>query len=237
MVKGKDNSLLVEFDFVVDLDLAMFKFMRENYYKSPMVNHDFLRLNNEMVIVYNMLNRSKINPLEYIIPNQDTTQLYNSLLDDEDNYKKLLSYANAYDTFPLMITFLKEASSVSIDILCKNEIEKDFINNLNPIIHTVIEPDKKNIKLSDYTVLYIKYFKNAEDYNNIFGKHIYIPAAKFNMEPDKDMVNLYFVSKYGSKNEIHLIDLYKRVKYRFLNRRVDSNDNIIDVRNGESNNV
>jgi hypothetical protein len=51
------------------------------------------------------------------------------------------------------------------------------------------------------------------------------------------MVNLYFVSKYGSKNEIHLIDLYKKVKYRFLNRRVDSNDNIIDVRNGESNNV
>ena len=151
MVKGKDNSLLVEFDFVVDLDLAMFKFMRENYYKSSMVNHDFLRLNNEMVIVYNMLNRSKINPLEYIIPNQDTTQLYNSLLNNEDNYKKLLSYASAYDTFPLMITFLKEASSVSIDILCKNEIEKDFINNLNPIIHTVIEPDKKNIKLSDYT--------------------------------------------------------------------------------------
>ena len=215
MVKGKDNSLLVEFEFVVDLDLAMFKFIKDNYFNSNMVNHDFLALNREVDIIYNMLYRSHINPLEYLIPNKDTTNLYWDLLNNEDNFRKLLSYAKAYDTFGLMITFLREASSVSIDILCRNEIEQEFIHNLNPIIHTRVIPNREDVPLVDYTAIYIKYFPYAANYNNLEGKHIYIAAAKFNMERNKDMVNGNLVKLFGQTNEIHLIDLYKNVKFRF----------------------
>lgn len=223
MIKGKDNSLLVEFDFVVDLDLAMFKFVRERYYKSKEVHKQFISLRDENLIIYNMLNRSHENPLEYLFPKNDTENMYHQLLNDPEWHTELLSYAKAYDTFGLMVTFLKEASSVTLDILCKNDIEHNFIKNLNPIISTIIS-NKKDVDLDDYTALYIKYFSNALDYPTISGKHIYIPAARFNMEPGKDMVNVDLISKFGQENQVHLIDLYRKVKYRFLSR-VSNNSN------------
>ena len=234
MIKGKDNTLLVEFEFVVDLDMAMFKFIKENYFSSPMVHHDFLSLNDEFLISYNMLNRSYINPLIYIIPDMDTDQMYYDLLNDPVQYSMLLTYAKVYDTFGLMITFLREASSVSIDILCRNDMEKEFINNLNPILSTVVEPDKSKIDLSNYTALYIKYFENAKEYVNLEGKHIYIPAARYNMEPGQDTVNIELSGVFGELNEIHLIDLYRYVKYRFHSRKVDDSGNVVIVE--ESNN-
>ena len=42
---GHDNELLVEFEFLVDLDLAMFKFVKDKYRDSPFVNQQFI---NEM---------------------------------------------------------------------------------------------------------------------------------------------------------------------------------------------
>lgn len=221
MVKGKDNSLLVEFEFVIDLDLAMFKFIRDNYYSSEYVYHEFLSVKDEREIIYNLLSRKHINPLEYIIPNKDTTQMYYELMNDDNNYSRLLSYATAYDTFGLMITFLKEASSVSIDILCKNQIEADFIKSLNPILNTVIYPSRFDVPLNLYTAIYTKYFYYMTNYNQVQGKHIYIPAAKYNMEEDRNCVNLRLTQLFSDVNEIHLIDLYRYVKYRFQNNEED----------------
>ncbi len=224
MVKGKDNSLLVEFEFVVDLDLAMFKFIRDNYFSSDMVNHDFLSVKDEREVIYNMLNRSHINPLEYIIPGQDTTELYWDLLNNEGNFVNLLKYATAYDTFALMITYLREASSVSIDILCKNKLEEEFIHKLNPIIQTIVVPNRKDVNLNNYSALYVKYYPYLSNYSPIEGKHIFVPAARFNMEPGKDMVSSMFVKLYGQSNELHIIDLYRNVKFRFTDLEEESED-------------
>ena len=223
MVMGKDNSLLVEFEFVIDLDLAMFKFIRDNYFNSEYVYHEFLSLTDEKEIIFNLLSRKHINPLEYIILNRDTTNLYNTLMNDEYQYKKLLNYATTYDTFGLMITFLREASSVSIDILCKNQIEADFIKSLNPMLNTVIYPSRFTVPLGLYTAIYSKYFYYLTNYHQVQGKHIYIPAAKYNMEENQDCVNLTLTKLFSDVNEIHLIDLYRGVKYRFPPKEEDNN--------------
>ena len=80
MVMGKDNSLLVEFEFVIDLDLAMFRFIRDNYFESEYVYHEFLSVPDEQEVIFNLLSRKHINPLEYIIPGRDTTTMYHSLI-------------------------------------------------------------------------------------------------------------------------------------------------------------
>lgn len=223
MVMGKDNSLLVEFEFVIDLDLAMFRFIRDNYFESEYVYHEFLSVPDEQEVIFNLLSRKHINPLEYIIPDRDTTTMYHSLMEDEELYKKLLSYATAYDTFGLMITFLKEASSVSIDILCKNQLEADFIKSLNPMLNTVIYPSRFAVPLGLYTAIYTKYFYYLTNYQQVQGKHIYIPAAKYNMEENQNCVNLTLTGLFSDVNEIHLIDLYTHVKYRFPIKEEDNN--------------
>jgi hypothetical protein len=48
----KDNTLLVEFEFVVDLDLAMLKFIRDNYGDSDMVDKRLINLNSSYTAGY-----------------------------------------------------------------------------------------------------------------------------------------------------------------------------------------
>lgn len=220
--KRKDNVLLVEFEFVVDLDLAMYRYMKDRYYQSDMVDKKFLSIKDEREIIFKLLSRPHISPLELIIPDYDSSSIYYDLIDNEENYKDLLSYATAYDTFALMITFLKEASSVDITILCKSKLEEEFIHKLNPILRTVVIPEKQNVPIGLYTAIYMKYFINTLLYKNLKGKHIYIPAAKFNMEENKDMPQGAYVKLFGDTNEIHLIDLYRFVKYRYSKK---GNDN------------
>lgn len=210
-----DNELLVEFESLVDLDLAMYKFVKDKYSQSEYVDQGFINEKDERKIIYTLLNRKHINPLEIIIPGSETTNLYLDIMNN--HYEELLSYATAYDTFGLMITFLNNASSVGITVWCKSKLEEDFIKNLNPILNTIIIPNRRDIVLSKYTVIYVKYIAYLAEYNEVIGKHIYIASAKYNMEEDKDMVSS-LCCLYSDVNIFHLIDLYTEVKYRYLRK-------------------
>lgn len=207
-----DNELLVEFEFVVDLDLALYKFIKDNYSSSKYVNELFMKMNNEEAIIYNLLNRKNINPLNLIMPGYDVDGLYNEIMTNK--YEDLLSYASTYDTFPLMVTFLKSASSVDLDIWCRSKLESDFIKSLNSKVDTIIVPKREDININKYSALYVKYIPSLNEYKNLNGKHIYIPAAKWNMDREKNIVSMECVPFSGT-NVIHLIDLYKRVKFRY----------------------
>lgn len=219
-----DNELLVEFESLIDLDLAMYKFIRDKYSNSEYVDQEFINEKDERAIIYTLLNRKHINPLEIIMPEVETTNLYLDIMDN--HYEELLQYATAYDTFGLMITFLNNASSISITVLCKSKIEEDFIKKLNPVLNTTIVQNKRDVDLSKYTVIYVKYIAYLAEYRNIRGKHIYIPAAKYNMEEDKDMVSsLCYL--YSDVNIIHLTDLYTKIKYRYLKKGNENNEDLL----------
>lgn len=210
-----DNELLVEFESLIDLDFAMYKFIKDKYSNSEYVDQKFINEKDERAIIYALLNRKHINPLEIIMPGLETTNLYYDIINN--HYEELLDYATAYDTFGLMITFLNSASSVAITVLCKSKLEEDFIKNLNPILNTIIIPNRRDVVLSKYTVMYVKYIAYLAQYSEIKGKHIYIAAAKFNMEEDKDMVSS-LCCLYSDVNIFHLIDLYTEIKYRYLKK-------------------
>lgn len=212
----RDNELLVEFESIIDLDLAMYKFIKDKYSNSEYVDQKIINEKDERVIIYSLLNRKHINPLEIIMPGLETTNLYFDIMNN--HYEELLEYATAYDTFGLMITFLNNASSIGITVWCKSKIEEEFIKKLNPILNTIVIPNRRDIVLSRYTVMYVKYIAYLAEYNSIQGKHIYIAAAKYNMEEDKDMVSS-LCCLYSDVNIFHLIDLYTMVKYRYLNKK------------------
>ena len=216
-----DNELLVEFESLIDLDLAIYKFIKDKYSSSKYVDQKFINEKDERSVIYALLNRKHINPLEIIMPGLETTNLYFDIINN--HYEELLNYATAYDTFGLMIAFLNNASSIGITVWCKSKLEEDFIKKLNPILNTIIIPNRRDIVLSKYTVMYVKYIAYLTEYSTIKGKHIYIAAAKYNMEEDKDMVNsLCYL--YSDVNILHLIDLYTTIKYRYLRKRGNENN-------------
>ena len=218
-----DNELLVEFESLIDLDLAMYKFIKDKYSNSEYVDQNFINEKDERVIIYALLNRKHINPLEIIMPEYNTTNLYLDIMNN--HYEELLKYATAYDTFGLMITFLNNASSVNITVWCKSKLESDFIKNLNPRLNTIIIPSRKDIPLFRYTVIYVKYIAYLAEYSTITGKHIYIAAAKYNMEEDKDMINS-LCCLYSDVNLIHITDLYTEIKFRYLKKGNENNEDI-----------
>lgn len=207
-----DNYLLVDFEFLINMDLAMFYYVKENFAKSPYVNKRIISSSNEEEINTLLLYRPHINPLEVLIPKMDTESMYNDLM---DNYEEeLLKHAKAYDTFGLMITYLNLAS-VDIDVLCKNALEVQYINSLNKRLHCVEIPDKASIDLKPYSVIYSKYFSKLLEFPVINGKNIFIAAAGFNMEEDTDCVNKNLTLIFTRSNEVRLIDLYRNMKFRF----------------------
>ena len=219
-----DNELLVEFESVIDLDLAMYKFIKDKYSDSEYVDQKFINEKDERAIIYALLNRKHINPLEIIMPELDTTNLYLDIMNN--HYEELLKYATAYDTFGLMIAFLNNASSVNITVCCKSKLEEDFIKSLNPCLNTIIVPNRKDIVLYKYTVMYVKYIAYLAEYSEIKGKHIYIAAAKYNMEEDKDLVST-LCYLYSDVNLFHMTDLYTTIKYRYLKKKgKENNENL-----------
>ena len=204
------NRILVEFDMLIDLDLAIFKYIKDKYNNPDYVDQNIIKMNDEKQIIQMMLNRQCINPLEILIPDMEVLELYHDIMNN--HMDELLQYAKASDLFGLMITFLREASSLEITVLCKSQLESDFIKSLNNRLNTVVYKNYKNVPVNTYTILYIKYYPSVLEYNTIEGKHIYISNARYNMEPDSNMPTIAISGLVGDVNIIHMIDMYKDIK-------------------------
>ena len=204
------NRILVEFDMLIDLDLAIFKYIKDKYNNPNYVDQNIIKMHDERQIIQMMLNRQCINPLEILIPDMEVLELYHDIMNN--HMDELLQYAKASDLFGLMITFLREASSLEITVLCKSQLESDFIKSLNNRLNTVVYKNYKNVPVNTYTILYIKYYPSVLEYNTIEGKHIYISNARYNMEPDSNMPTIVISGLVGDVNIIHMIDVYKDIK-------------------------
>ena len=204
------NRILVEFDMLIDLDLAIFKYIKDKYNNPNYVDQNIIKMHDERQIIKMMLNRQCINPLEILIPDMEVLELYHDIMNN--HMDELLQYAKASDLFGLMITFLREASSLEITVLCKSQLESDFIKSLNNRLNTVVYKNYKNVPVNTYTILYIKYYPSVLEYNTIEGKHIYISNARYNMEPDSNMPTIAISGLVGDVNIIHMIDMYKDIK-------------------------
>ena len=207
----KYNEILVDFNFLVDLDLAMFKFIKTEYNNPKFVDQKILSLQDEKEIIQLLLYRDTVNVLETLIPKENTLEMYKDIMNNKMD--SLLKYAKASDIFGLMITFLREGSSVDVTVLCESKLQADFIHSLNPILKTTVS-SRKNIALSKYNVIYSKFYSDILKYNNVAGKNIYIANAKYNMEPGKNIPNMAISTLVGDINIIRTIDLYRNIKYR-----------------------
>lgn len=207
----KYNEILVDFNFLVDLDLAMFKFIKTEYNNPKFVDQKILSLQDEKEIIQLLLYRDSVNVLETLIPKENTLEMYKDIMNNKMD--SLLKYAKASDIFGLMITFLREGSSVDVTVLCESKLQADFIHSLNPILKTTVS-SRKNIALSKYNVIYSKFYSDILKYNNVAGKNIYIANAKYNMELGKNIPNMAISTLVGDINIIRTIDLYRNIKYR-----------------------
>lgn len=217
------NELLVEFEFVVDLDLALFRLFKKKYANSPYVNNEIISLNDEYKVIDKMINRVNENPLTLLTPDIDSDKLYYELTVDHE--KKLLKYATPYDSLFLMNSYLANSSSVSIDVLCNNQLEAEYIRKYSKKINTIINPDKSTVDISKYSIIHIKYISNIKKYVGVEGKYIYASSARYNYNQELNMIDPIIAVAYGDINIIKLMDLYTQVKY--VIRKEEGKDDLL----------
>jgi hypothetical protein len=209
----KHIRALVEFEYIIDLDLAIFKYIKANYGDSNLLKQDVVKLNNEVDIIKLLINRHNINPLEVLFDESyDTTDLYLDLYNN--HMSEILEYAKACDAMALMVTYLRLLKEVSITVLCDSQEQADMITSINNLFDTKIA-SRESVVLNKYDTIYIKYYAKTLSYKNgIHGKNIYVSNARYNMEEEKDRILNIDVSTFiGYDNKIRTMDLYKNILY------------------------
>ena len=208
-----NNKILAQFNMMVDIDIAIFKYVVDLYGSSEYVHPYASKIKNDFRIIQRLISRKYENPLKMIMPKVDTESLYHELLNTKE--QELLEYAIPTDLLRLMLTYNKNVPSNmrDITILCDNEIEAKYIQDIDSSLKIIIEPDKSKIDLSNYNILYIKYYNELRQYKNVTGKYIYLPMAAYTYEKDGTTLNKLITIFYSDVNDIKLIDLYVKVKY------------------------
>ena len=231
---GKDNALLVDFESVINLDYAMYRYARKKYGKSKLLNQDLFKDNiSDNAIRAALLERRHINPFEIFIPSKDPEllkDLYYKVIEDPE----LLDYAEPYDTFRLMLTFLREASSVYIEIRCDNQAQADYIQKIsNGELLTNVKK-RCDVPIDEYSVIYVKYLIYVLEYPQpLMCKNIYVHTAGYNMLEESNSLDPRIVHSLNDYNKIMTIDPYREIKYIPPELIIDKGD-VNDGSNKES---
>ncbi|MGL5753057.1 MAG: hypothetical protein ACRCXT_21120, partial [Paraclostridium sp.] len=135
-------------------------------------------------------------------------RLYNDLINSDEYYKYIIDKSIFTDMKNLIDAYIL-TNTIDITVICKNDIEVKYLNDLNIKVKTIKYRDKLNLKY--YDSIYIKNYKEIQDFYNLIGKSIYIANYRNNLnesnQPNEDVVGIL-----GKSNIIYLIDIMNTIK-------------------------
>lgn len=205
------NSILVDFNMIIDTDLGLFKIIKERYSNGQFVNGLFFKMNDE-VLIYELLMRKEINPLSIVLKKElldNRDSLYKEFIDVE--YDNILKASKGTNILDLMCVYLSTGSA-DVVVFCKNKSEEQLINKYNNELRTIIVDEYKDIDISQYDSIFIKDYTQCTKFSNLNAKNIFVARYKFNLDdeltPIKDISLLV-----GKTNMVSLIDIYNKKSY------------------------
>lgn len=179
----KDIKILVTFDSIIDLDLAMLKMIQSEYNNPDVINQEVMHLSLHDVKV-RLLNRTHENPLSICIDNiDDANKIYSEII--QTQYSKLLSYQTPTGVFKLMEVYDKNKGT-DVTVLCRSEEEKNIIRSYDKEINVMItQPGEVDVK--SYDIFFIKSPSHIFEYKNEFiEKRIFVLDYRFNLTFGED---------------------------------------------------
>lgn len=218
-------SVLIPFDLIINTEYGLIQYIRLEYPNNDIWNHEAISLLDEESIIIDLLDRAEVNPLfvianNYSIDKESLDNLYIEFMNK--TYRQILEQANKTKLYNAIIAWLEMSQTISVTILCKNELEVEYINNFLPKLKKCItilsNKSLAELDLSNYNTLYVKNTKDLAG-AKIAGKNIYIAAYLYNFEyfdiPSNinnfDTVVPRFddIKHLLGKNEIKLFSMYK----------------------------
>lgn len=204
-------KVLFEFQTIVDLDLALLRYIQLEFSKSKFFNKQVLSADTYTLKAL-LVTRTNKNPLSVIIEDEYMDKietLYNELIDTKE--EDILKLALPLATLTLIGVLNKGESGIECVVNCKNVVEEQFIKYIDKDIVTIT--DRYNVDLSKYSGYYIKNVEDSIKYKTFSGKSIYFLDYEYNIEPNrKDRMPLFKVAALLYSNNLYLVDPYSNFK-------------------------
>lgn len=211
-MEGKKLSALIDYDFIVNTEFGLIRFIREFYQDEDVFDLNVLNKSDREILSL-LYSRTHYNPLSIIMKKIMKTD------EEHEKYMKMVydGYFNEYKkeiigastTSTSIVNFIKMmlASSVSnVSICVRDDIEEDNIKAYFKRCNTIRRNNVSYIKTFD--VFYVKDYKFFTD--NEYrpkGKNIYLTNRKYNLLFLQNGNNYFYnnsvtiVGKYHYKGE------------------------------------
>lgn len=214
-------SVLIPFNLIINIEYGLIQYIRTEYPNNDIWNQQAISLLDEDSIIIDLLDRAEKNPLFIIANNYDNDKesLDNLFIEFMDKmYKNILSYSNKTKLYNAIVVWMDMSQTISVTILCKNELEVDYIKSIPKLKKCNVIIDTKplsEINLSKYNTIYIRDIDDLIDIR-MEGKNIYIAAYLYNLEYTNNIDNgnnivpkINNIKHLLGANEIKIFSMYK----------------------------
>lgn len=185
-LNGKVLQPLIDFDMIVDSELGLIRFIRDNFQDPRAFDLDVLNRSDSEILSL-LYSRTNINPLSIISTKEnmgDIDKLYKSF--NETYRKEILKKSIAEGRFlkfiQMMIT-TGHTIGVSCSICIKDDLEKREITSRFGNVNTISKSDKVSICNKDaFYVRDYSFFTELGIAEKLKLKKIYMPPTTYNSE-------------------------------------------------------
>jgi len=206
------TSVLIEFDALFDVDLAICKIhIREN---------KITKYTNEKDLLQALINREYESPLSLFIDDkEESSEAYHKYL--ETRYDDIIDIItpNNILKFLSLLTSDKYNQSYKVTILLSDDKQKAILDRFKVKFHTLVSSHNE-ANLEEFDQIIIKSLPRAMVFKRVSGKRIIVLAYKYNFEKNKDMKyqlnSGICVPLIMNDNRVSAIVPYENYKYDFL---------------------
>lgn len=215
MAEVHSSNILVSFESVIDIDIGLLRLIKKDY------NTDFFYqsiLESPEYIWKDILNRRPVlNPL-YCVMDDDTDEqqaisddLYRQFMDEE--YQKILDLSPIGTLAGIVGANMYSKDLLRLDVLCKNQMEKDILDIKGVQYNNAIIAERKSIYTKKYEIISEKSVWDIEQYINLERNTLLIPDYGFNIiivpgHEDTPLLPKTLLEKYATQNEFRVYNAY-----------------------------
>ena len=208
------NTILFDFDSIVDKEISLINFIKSEYRDIELKYLDKHRIlyTEEKAWVYERI-YGREDVFKSLITDNNSKSKYKDILDAiiKENEKEILQKYAFSTSVHLLISAYKKAGDgiIRTAIRCETEAERDYILNKYP--GTKIEFGKKeDIDMSQYGRLIVGDYRSALKYNLKEPKSILILNFRENFtEKDSTLLKPELVINLGDIHDIQVISAYR----------------------------
>lgn len=206
------SSIIFEFDGIVDIDLAILRYMQIKFPKSKYLDQDMVKADDYFLKCQAVL-RTNPNPLSIIFKEEyhnSIDKIYKDIIKDE--YDTILKYASPLGTFSMITTARRTDGLLKYIILCKNQKQEQYIKSIDAELQTSC--DGYTIDVKKYDGLLIKDYHTLSKYDELINKSIYVLGYTYNLEPGyekENVLNLKLSADYFGRNRLLVVSPYSEL--------------------------